>query len=105
MWYYKITSKILPLLFPKEHRCPHCGYKMEFVPKNSNQPWIMHNGYGCPHCGYYFITKCGEKNGQANVGNGIFPCMGRTETGKAKCTNCTKKLPRCVRFADGTANA
>lgn len=67
MWYYKITSKILPLLFPKERRCPHCGYKMEFVPKNPNQPWIMYDGYGCTHCGHYFITKCGEKNGQADA--------------------------------------
>jgi DNA-directed RNA polymerase subunit RPC12/RpoP len=54
---YFFTRIILPLLFPKDIRCPHCGYKMEFVPKDPNQPWIMHNGYGCRHCGYYFITN------------------------------------------------
>ena len=57
MWFYKITAVILPLLFPKDHRCPCCGFKMEYVPKNHKYPWTLVNGYGCPHCGHYFIKE------------------------------------------------
>ena len=57
MWFYKITAVIFPLLFPKDRRCPHCGYKIEYVPKDPNYPWILTNGYGCPHCGHYFMKE------------------------------------------------